>query len=123
MIGEYSITSMFAELQLQLQTTRLLLDSATDGFCAMDPMTHKLVSVSPQLSDTFGCNSLLDACLVDFVEDCDKHKVEFGNRQDDSGQLDLSPILVTCHRKSSAGAPHTCVFDAQISPYAVSDGQ
>ena len=126
--AEYCMALLFSELQAQLETTGRLLDGATDGFCVIDLATNQMSGVSAQLADTFGCNELDGARLIDFVEHQDKQKVRFNSlggdgKTSDYDEDDLRPILVTCYRKSTPRAHHTCQFDAQISPYAARHGR
>jgi len=82
---------------------------------------YSIVSASPQLAETFGCKDLLGACFSDFVEDADKHKVEFRLRRNRNGEDDIRPILATCCQKRNATDCDGRIFDARISPYALSD--
>ena len=118
LLTEYCLATLVVELQAQLVTTQRLLDHATDGFCTLDS-TNTITDASPQLAKTFGCNQLQGASLTGFVEDADKHKVEFNWGLGSFDELNLSPVLATCHRKSLSGTLEK--FDAQIVPYASRD--
>ena len=48
----------------------------------------------------------------------DAHKVDFDVNFDGSGVVDLSPVLVCCHRRPDANEHFVTTFDAQIFPYA-----
>lgn len=121
--AEYGIASLFSELQVQLATIRRLLDGATDGFCTMDLVTQTMVSASPGLTDTLGCSCLVGTRLTDFVAANDKEKLAFNIGRDHLGEIDLSPMLVTCHCRSDPGGTPTGIFDAQIYPYDLCESQ
>ena len=49
--------------------------------------------------------------------------LEFDINFDNSSAVDLSPVLVTCHRKAGANGRGMSAFDAQIFPYTLSEGR
>ena len=79
-----------------------------------------MASASAQLMETFACRMLVGMRLSDFVDTGDAHKLDFAYS---SSAVDLSPVLVTFHRKAQPKGRCMSTFDAQIFPYALSEGR
>lgn len=122
-VFEFCLASLFEDLRDQIAIKEKLLDSATDGVCTLDVISNTVASASPQLLETFGCGSLVGMRLSDFVDTRDAHKLEFDINFDNSSAVDLSPVLVTCHRKAGANGRCMSAFDAQFFPYTLSEGR
>merc|ERR1711971_259441 len=95
-ISEYCITSLYADLEMQLLTTNRLLDKATDGFCEVDYASGTIKKASPQMVSTFALTQLVGARLDEFVHADDADRVaSLSTRRDDDSMMHTQ-ILVTC---------------------------
>jgi len=113
---EYIVASLWAEVQEQKMTLNRLLDHASNGFCAVDPVSGSILSADKKLQETLGVENLEGTKLVNYIREPDVQKIA-DMYMGAADEKTVEPLLATCVIRDPAGF---VTFDAKIIPYSSS---